>query len=154
MLTMLLGGLWHGAAWNFVLWGGLHGLLLVAERRWGAAEGGGVGRVPLLARQALVFQAVVFCWMIFRSECLGDLAQLVFTLGAGDPAPALLLGQAAAVAIVAAGWAFQLVALRWDPDARFLRLPLPARAACYAGAALAVMVFSSQAPKSFIYFQF
>ena len=46
MLTMLLGGLWHGAAWTFVAWGGLHGLYLIVHRLWGQAglAAAGAGR--------------------------------------------------------------------------------------------------------------
>ena len=65
MLTMLLGGLWHGAALNFVLWGGYHGLLLVlargADRRGGAARG-----ARLWLQRALTYHLVVFGWLLFR----------------------------------------------------------------------------------------
>jgi alginate O-acetyltransferase complex protein AlgI len=66
MATMLLGGLWHGAAWNFVLWGGLHGLFLVihqAFRRLG-------GRLPALPAQALTLLAVIVAWVPFRADGL------------------------------------------------------------------------------------
>jgi alginate O-acetyltransferase complex protein AlgI len=63
MVTMLLGGLWHGAAWNFVLWGGLHGCYLLAHRRfrW---------RMPALAGRALTLLAVVIAWVPFRANNL------------------------------------------------------------------------------------
>jgi len=68
MLTMLLGGLWHGAAWTFVLWGGMHGAYQVLERMWG-------GRVALpgWVRWFVTFHAVVLGWIVFRSQ---DMAQL------------------------------------------------------------------------------
>ena len=64
MATMLLGGLWHGAAWNFVLWGGLHGTYLVVHgqfRRTGFA-------LPAFAGRALTLLAVVVAWVPFRAS--------------------------------------------------------------------------------------
>ncbi|HTQ74999.1 MAG TPA: MBOAT family protein [Burkholderiales bacterium] len=76
MATMLLGGLWHGAGWTFVIWGGLHGLYLVANHGWRAARAHWLARLALpeglalwLAR-LLTFFAVVVAWVFFRSETL------------------------------------------------------------------------------------
>lgn len=73
MLTMLLGGLWHGANWTFVLWGAYHGLLLIVYRatahRWDA--------VPATLRQALTFVLVVFGWVLFRATDLHMASRLV-----------------------------------------------------------------------------
>ncbi len=64
MATMLLGGLWHGAAWTFVLWGGLHGVFLVLHAAWRRT-----GLVlPRLPAQALTLLAVVLAWVPFRAE--------------------------------------------------------------------------------------
>jgi len=62
-LTMLLGGLWHGASWTFVLWGGFHGAGLSAEH----ALGRRVERVPRWLRWLITFNLVVFAWILFRS---------------------------------------------------------------------------------------
>src|SRR3954454_14507383 len=65
LLTMLLGGLWHGAAWNFVIWGGLHGAYLCLNHLWRAWRGDG-GRPSMLAKVlcwALTFFAVVIAWV-------------------------------------------------------------------------------------------
>ncbi|HET6234733.1 MAG TPA: MBOAT family O-acyltransferase [Acetobacteraceae bacterium] len=63
-LTMLLGGLWHGAAWTFVAWGGLHGLLLIVHRLWGRLG----WRLPGPVGQTLTLLAVVVAWVPFRAE--------------------------------------------------------------------------------------
>ncbi len=63
MTTMLLCGLWHGAGWNFVLWGGLHGLFLVVQTLWRA-------RLPGLVSQGLTLLAVVVAWVPFRADGL------------------------------------------------------------------------------------
>ncbi|MDH5509115.1 MAG: MBOAT family protein [Nitrospinota bacterium] len=72
MATMLLGGLWHGAGWTFVVWGGLHGVYLMINHGWrsfkarmGLGEGGGLAR---LGSAALTFFAVVIAWVFFRAD--------------------------------------------------------------------------------------
>ena len=73
MLTMLLGGLWHGAGWTFVLWGGLHGTYLLINNEWKKITGGGLSNflsdhVAKLVGCAITFTAVVVAWVPFRSE--------------------------------------------------------------------------------------
>ena len=65
MLTMVLGGLWHGAAWTFVLWGAYNGLGLVAEHALG-----GRLRTPAWLRWLVMFHLIVFGWILFRSQSL------------------------------------------------------------------------------------
>jgi alginate O-acetyltransferase complex protein AlgI len=65
-LVMLLGGLWHGAAWNFVIWGGLHGTLLAYERMRGKAPAYGRFGPPL--RIAITFLLVLVTWVFFRAH--------------------------------------------------------------------------------------
>jgi D-alanyl-lipoteichoic acid acyltransferase DltB (MBOAT superfamily) len=65
-LTMLLGGLWHGASWTFVLWGGFHGTGLSVEH----ALGRRVERVPAWLRWFVTFNLVVFAWILFRAPDL------------------------------------------------------------------------------------
>jgi D-alanyl-lipoteichoic acid acyltransferase DltB (MBOAT superfamily) len=72
MVTMLLGGLWHGANWTFVVWGGLHGLYLVANHAWHALRHrlnwkDAHSRGGRLAAQAVTFLAVVVAWVFFRA---------------------------------------------------------------------------------------
>jgi alginate O-acetyltransferase complex protein AlgI len=67
-LTMLIGGLWHGASWMFVLWGGLHGLYLAVERRIGWAQGPGRSGVAAVLG---VFLLVTLTWIPFRAPDLG-----------------------------------------------------------------------------------
>ena len=63
MITMVLGGLWHGAAWGFVLWGALHGSCLVVEHQ---LRGRRIG-APAWLRWAIVFHVVVLGWILFRA---------------------------------------------------------------------------------------
>jgi alginate O-acetyltransferase complex protein AlgI len=68
LITMLLGGLWHGASWNFLIWGGLHGVALAAERRLGKTSL--YAALPRAVRVALTFVFVVLAWVFFRSPDL------------------------------------------------------------------------------------
>lgn len=69
LLTMLLGGLWHGAAWTYVIWGGLHGSALAIERKLGWDKKSN-SSLSHFSRQALTFFVVVIGWVIFRSETI------------------------------------------------------------------------------------
>ncbi|MCB1227667.1 MAG: MBOAT family protein [Verrucomicrobiales bacterium] len=66
MLVMLIGGLWHGAAWTFVAWGGIHGVMLAWERL--VARRGLFGSVPRPLKVALTFVIVLITWVFFRAE--------------------------------------------------------------------------------------
>jgi hypothetical protein len=76
MATMLLGGLWHGAGWTFVIWGGLHGFYLIVHHAWQALRkrlGHDLSRQTLLGRlsgMTLTFLAVVVGWVFFRAQTL------------------------------------------------------------------------------------
>ena len=90
MLVMFLGGLWHGAAWKFVVWGGLHGGMLALERLAGKRTL--ALRIPAFFRMAFTFIFVLFTWVFFRSVDLSS--ALVFCkslLGFGIPAESTLL---------------------------------------------------------------
>jgi alginate O-acetyltransferase complex protein AlgI len=79
MITMVLGGLWHGAAWTFVLWGAFHGLGLVSEH----ALGGRI-RAPAWLKWLVTFHLIVFGWILFRSQSLslvGTFLSRLFTPG-------------------------------------------------------------------------
>jgi alginate O-acetyltransferase complex protein AlgI len=75
MITMLLGGLWHGASWTFVAWGGLHGLYLVFERfgeRLGLMEWFQRRYLRRFLVAGLTYGAVCFTWVLFRAQSFGQ----------------------------------------------------------------------------------
>lgn len=74
-LTMLLGGLWHGANWTFVLWGGYHGLWLALERMRGKCSCW--NRLPAVFQRAATFSAVMGGWLLFRSSTLAGVARML-----------------------------------------------------------------------------
>ncbi len=71
MLTMVIGGIWHGAGWTFLLWGALHGLYLLVNHFWRARVGSlGMGRLGLAASCTVTLIAVLFAWVPFRAADL------------------------------------------------------------------------------------
>jgi alginate O-acetyltransferase complex protein AlgI len=104
LVTMLLGGLWHGANWTFVVWGALHGGALAAERWFQIGETSG-GFVRTLLRRVVVFNFVCFTWVFFRAPSLRSagnmLRDLINPAWSGDFAgPILFLAGFAVLALV------------------------------------------------------
>ncbi len=149
MITMVLGGLWHGAAWGFVLWGAIHGAALVVEHQFR-----GKVRLPRWLGWFVVFHLVVLAWIPFRAPDLGLAGAFVARLG--DWGPATLW--TAPVVIVT----FLVIALQLAParpmDAlrvRFERLhPLALGASMATVILLVAATVSSQGVPPFIYFSF
>ncbi|WP_299615511.1 MBOAT family protein [Pelagibius sp.] len=84
MLVMLIGGLWHGSSWNFVIWGGLHGVMIVANHLWRRFSGHsrGPSRATTAVSVLLTTAGVVLAWVFFRAESLdGSLAMLAGMAG-------------------------------------------------------------------------
>jgi alginate O-acetyltransferase complex protein AlgI len=92
MLTMLLGGLWHGAAWKFLLWGGLHGLYLIIHQEWQRRTSAWM-RLPRFLAQSLTLLAVILAWVPFRAVNIGATEAMLRGLagfnGLAIPAPLL-----------------------------------------------------------------
>jgi alginate O-acetyltransferase complex protein AlgI len=157
ILTMLLGGLWHGAAWHFALWGFLHGLWLSIERAVGIERGqqgsASQTRSRDLLRTVAVFHGVLALWAVFRAESLSALWMSASTMVSYIPGR-VTNGMALAVAVMALAWAWQVVTERNDLKARFLSLPIPVKVVSYVAATFVVLIFNSDTPQAFIYFRF
>ncbi len=157
MLTMVIGGFWHGASWNFVIWGALHGLFLVAERAAGVRSL--LDRQTLNLKQSLprivcVFLAATFAWTVFRSRSMESFLQLMGSLTTVGSPLIFTKGMLLAAAVIVLGWAAQISGERIAWQKLFLRLPFFVQSAIYAVLALFVMIMSSAGEKPFIYFQF
>ncbi len=151
MITMLLGGLWHGAAWGFVLWGGLHGLYLAVER-WFTTErkdASGWSGLPVV----LVFTIVTLTWIPFRAPNLSHAVDVF----------AALFGPIDGAQIVAAPVVVGLLGLltllidKSDLEGRINPVEGAApfvRGIVYGGAMVAAILFASVSAVPFIYFQF
>jgi alginate O-acetyltransferase complex protein AlgI len=157
MATMLLGGLWHGASWTFVAWGGLHGLYLAAER---ALRGRFAGYVPgplaLFALGVLTFALVNVTWVFFRAHSFAQAWEVLrgmFGLNA-DAKPILAMPHLGLVTLIVGG----LVAAHWLMRTRTLEAMLARRHPVPIALALGGMAFAVAAAQgqgnAFIYFQF
>ena len=156
MITMLLGGLWHGASWNFVIWGGLHGLYLVGHRAWAAQHWTAALRTSTAWRwlaRILLFHAVCGAWVFFRAPDLGLALQVFARLAVPGT---LTLASSGVVACLLLGLAGQYAPARWGQAARaeFARWTPPLRGAALAGALFAVELLGPSGVAPFIYFQF
>jgi D-alanyl-lipoteichoic acid acyltransferase DltB (MBOAT superfamily) len=158
MLTMLIGGLWHGAGWTFVAWGAIHGAALVAERWW-RGRPGFIERPPTAWRRAwhrfATFQVVCVAWIFFRAQSFSDAWDVITQLVTawGEPSPLVTGGVLAAIAV---GIGSQYLPRRlplWAM-ARFSRLPVPAQAAVLALCLLVIHAMGPEGVAPFIYFQF
>jgi alginate O-acetyltransferase complex protein AlgI len=76
LATMLIGGIWHGAGWTFILWGGLHGIALVINHRWTAAK----LAMPAILGWAITTITVVAGWVLFRAKSFSDAAAVYKSL--------------------------------------------------------------------------
>ena len=160
-LTMMLGGLWHGAAWTFLLWGTLHGAFLIAHR---LSTSGGRGsadeeRIALRDLPAIVlcFHAVCIGWVFFRAPDVATAMTVLGTIATGSYASPWPWLQVVVVSACAALHVAERIgrvhvaelqaacgSTRWGPAVEGLAL----------GAALALAVAVSDSGGDFIYFQF
>jgi alginate O-acetyltransferase complex protein AlgI len=157
MTTMLLGGLWHGAAWTFVVWGGLHGTYLVVERglraRFGAWR---PGPLSLFALGLLTWMLVNLTWVFFRAKDFPTAWQVLrgMTGFNTEARPILATIFVASVATIVTG----LVATHWYMRDRTLESVVARAPAVLIGALLGLMAFaiviSQGSGNAFIYFQF
>jgi D-alanyl-lipoteichoic acid acyltransferase DltB (MBOAT superfamily) len=165
MATMTLGGLWHGAAWNFVAWGVYQGVLLAIHRAISgrhAHTGEGVGRgiagwLRRVAASVLFFQVVCYGWLLFRASSFGQIGDFTGRLLGTVPAPdSVTIPSPPLAALLGIGFVFL-----WDAAIEasglirfYALLPMPVRAVLYAGMVYLLAFGATTATSAFIYFQF
>ena len=160
MITMLLGGLWHGAAWNFVVWGAWHGTLLVLHRAWAPAlarwapAGGAAARAWHLLCIGVVFQLVCLGWLFFRASSLGQIGQLLGCLVQPWELGVALTWLAPLALLTAPLLLMQLAEWRTGEREPVGLLPWPLRSAVYGMLFATLVVLGEDGGKPFVYFQF
>lgn len=160
-LTMLLGGLWHGAGWTFVAWGAYHGLLLVVQR---AALDAGLVLSPKgvvakglcrLVGIVVTFHLVCLGWVLFRAQSLTQAGYMLGSILRGPTLTGTGLHWAWQMAVVC--WPLALVQVLQERSRDtnvVLGLSLPARAAAYAVILVVLLCLGSFGSQEFIYAQF
>ncbi len=158
-LTMLLGGLWHGASWTFVVWGALHGIALAVHRGLGAVEPRGRPAPPKWRNVPSIlgtFTLVTLLWVFFRSASLG--AALDYLGGFFDGLLGATAGPWKAQLLVVAPIVLLVIAIDLVDRNRARIHPLtwsPAlQGALFGAACVALLIWSGRPPEPFIYFQF
>ena len=163
MLTMLLGGLWHGASWNFIVWGGLHGAALALHKFFRNVTGRpktyhSTGLRRLFA-VVVTFHFVCFCWIFFRNstfEASTVMIRQIFTAFHPELFMQLVTGYWQVFVLMASGFL-----LHWCPDSwqdacgrAVTRLPLVGQALLVVAVVYLVIQVKSSDIQPFIYFQF
>ena len=161
MLTMVLGGLWHGAAWTFVLWGTLHGGYLAIGRSARAQRE--AGRLPapretparIWLQRAITFHLVCLGWVLFRSDSVATAWTLLGRLVNGWSEPSTLVTPGVVIAVaVTLGLQFAPRAPAGHAQAWLAQLrPVP-MGMVLAFALFAITTVGPQGVAPFIYFQF
>jgi D-alanyl-lipoteichoic acid acyltransferase DltB (MBOAT superfamily) len=152
MLTMLLGGLWHGAAWTFVIWGGIHGLGLSIERATGWRP---TSNAAKWLGRVLTFHVVCFGWIFFRADSFGragDVLARLFTAW-GQSSPLVTTSVVLAILVGILGQYIRPGAIGAALRG-FQRLPVPAQATGFAVSLALINTLGPEGVAPFIYFRF
>jgi D-alanyl-lipoteichoic acid acyltransferase DltB (MBOAT superfamily) len=147
-LTMVISGLWHGAAWTFVVWGAVHALGRILTREMERTSFY-KEKVPTLLKQLLVFCFVTFAWIFFRAETIGEawtIIARIFSAGFANPYGPLL-----ALVFVLLVWLYQFV---YESRARRILEFAPVRIGMIVLMILYLSVFAPSGEQAFIYLQF
>ncbi len=158
MTTMLLGGLWHGANWTFVVWGGLQGVWLSVERlfsRYASRSLGGVSQVYTgWVARVITLLVIGLSWVFFRAASLHDAGTMLAGISTLDWRPEYATAMGYLAAITSFGLLLDRRLERYDEEYAFEKL----HPAVPLGAALAlsliVILFGAMENSAFIYFQF
>jgi D-alanyl-lipoteichoic acid acyltransferase DltB (MBOAT superfamily) len=161
MITMLLGGLWHGASLKYVIWGGLHGAGLVFNKIWDSIFRGHL-RSSWLGRATAIFitfNFVNFCWIFFRAPDLGSVnTMLTQIFGSFSPGAymSVIPAYSNTFLLIFAGYAIHFIPEKVKESYRglFIRIPLPAQMALVMVVAILLFQMKGTEVIPFIYFRF
>jgi D-alanyl-lipoteichoic acid acyltransferase DltB (MBOAT superfamily) len=155
LVTMMLGGLWHGASWNFVIWGALHGAALAATRIRQRARGEQPSSRLMTAMKTLAtFHFVCLAWIFFRAPTLAHATLTLHQLARGG----WTVGHIAprVVTVLAAAAVLHTVPREWETRSRelFVRTPALVQGLVLAAAAMAMHMAATAKAEPFVYGQF
>lgn len=163
IITMLLGGLWHGANWNFILWGALHGVAQAFYKFWSKLRGYGKNYHPTGLKRVLsvfiTFHFVAFCWIFFRNATLENsvvMLEQMFTNFNAGLFPQLVEGYGPVLGLMLLGYLLHFLPDSWSKacEKGVIRLPLPFQAILIIVVIYIVIQVKSSDIQPFIYFQF
>jgi D-alanyl-lipoteichoic acid acyltransferase DltB (MBOAT superfamily) len=163
MMTMLLGGLWHGASMKFVIWGGLHGLALVVHKIWSTYLPNKNPRkkqpVKTVISIFLTFNFVCFAWLFFRADSLQIveqmLSQIAYKMLNADILP-IITSYSAVFSLIVAGFVIHWLPENFKENYRnlFHKIPILLKIVVVVCVVLCLYQVKSADLQPFIYFQF
>jgi alginate O-acetyltransferase complex protein AlgI len=155
IVTMMLGGLWHGLGWTFFIWGTLHGVALAVVRLWKQVRKG-ARPVPggKIAAGLLTFHFVCFTWIFFNASSLSNAVEILQRIGSNTWSVANLTLPIVAVLLIAA--VAHCLPLKWlDNSAELMgRAPFWLQGAALAGLVLLIQTISGRGSAPFVYGNF
>jgi len=157
MVTMLLGGLWHGASWTFVVWGALHGSFLIVHKLLGGRPDEDVAprfRMTDIAPTAATFGAVCFAWIFFRASSFAEASSYISGIVGLRPGAVHLDALMTLLIVGTFAVALDVAQRNADSDEVVLRWSAPARGVAFGTIATALLIYSGANVVPFIYFQF
>ncbi len=162
-LTMVLGGLWHGASWNFVIWGGIHGLALCLHKWWRQLLGHGkeyqsTGWLRFGAI-VLTFHVVCICWLFFANTSFDNsqiMLSKIFSEFHGELLFQFLAGYPAVMSLIALGFVLHYLPSNWNTATCQLicRQSLPVQLLLFLLLIILVIQVRGSEVQPFIYLQF
>ncbi|HEY5749540.1 MAG TPA: MBOAT family O-acyltransferase [Chryseolinea sp.] len=158
MITMLLGGLWHGASWRFLIWGGLHGGAL-AFHKFISEKVDLSWRGWKIAGVVLTFHFVCLCWIFFRAPDLDTVGQILTQIATHFKPQVLLefiTGYKGVVILMLLGYVLHFMPkrLEFQAEETISKLPLIGQALCLTAVIVLVLQMKLAGVQPFIYFQF
>lgn len=154
VITMALGGLWHGASWNFVIWGLLHGAGQAVSRFWQAKRGQAKPWTPTWFRTFVTVQFVCFCWIYFRASSLEQANLVVERIASGTWAFDNVSGGLWSVFALAIAGHYAPKSWLEAPRDLFVRAPFYAQAVVLLLLAIAIQYVAATGAAPFIYTKF
>jgi alginate O-acetyltransferase complex protein AlgI len=161
MITMLLGGLWHGASLRYVIWGGLHGIGLLINKIWnsifkGNSRTGWVGRAISIF---ITFQFINFCWIFFRAPDVGSVNTMlkqIFENFSPGSYMTVIPAYGNAFLLILVGYAIHFLPEKVKESYRGLFIRIPVAAQLVVIIAVAILLYQMRSPEvmPFIYFRF
>ncbi len=161
MITMLLGGLWHGANYRFLIWGGLHGAGLALDKLLGLPRWlkNNPPRWQKVGMTLLTFHFVLFLWIFFRAQSLENVTamlwQISHDLRLSSFLP-LVVARGAVIPVIAAGFLMHWLPAQWQENLRgaFIRTPLLIKLLLTVAVIFFLIQIKESGFRPFIYFQF
>jgi alginate O-acetyltransferase complex protein AlgI len=160
-ITMLLCGLWHGASWNYVVWGGIHGTSLAIHRVWTIWNPlASVIHHPVsqfmrdLFARLLTLGVILMAWVVFRAQSLTDAGHYLSRMLSWEHSGTRLLSPYIVTAVVAVFLTHLIVPKDFNWSADVAKRALPVRALAYGALLFLLVCFGATDATPFIYFQF